>query len=68
MNMENIHHEILLRINYATIESMKRVISVLGEIHEIPSETISCMQGHVENGTYKFANELKNPTETKWDD
>jgi hypothetical protein len=51
---------------YAQVEKpntrlgLMRAIKVLGDIHEIPEETVQCMQEHVENNTYKFSHRFSN--------
>jgi hypothetical protein len=52
----------------ATMESMHKVIDTLGKIHEIPEETVQCMQEHVKNNTYKFSYKFDKKDFLKIDD
>lgn len=52
-------------VRSASVSSLNKAISVLGKIHKIPTNTVKCIQEHVEKGTYKFTNKIKSPTRFK---
>jgi hypothetical protein len=47
-------------------EGLLRAIEVLGKIHEIPEETVTCMKEKIQDKTYKKSFELITPENTNW--